>query len=157
MFLAGKIYEGRQERKSKMFSYKRRAQYHETDQMGIIHHANYVKWMEEARVRFMDVLGLGYREMESLGIQSPVADVSLSYKKSVCFDDEVEVRISIKKYNSMVLELGYEFTDLTSGTFCTEASSRHCFVKDGKLISLKKVLPELDKRIRENMERSERC
>ena len=140
-----------------MFSYKRRAQYHETDQMGIIHHANYVKWMEEARVRFMDVLGLGYREMESLGIQSPVADVSLSYKKSVCFDDEVEVRISIKKYNSMVLELGYEFTDLTSGTFCTEASSRHCFVKDGKLISLKKVLPELDKRIRENMEISERC
>ena len=109
-----------------MFVYKRRAQYHETDQMGIIHHANYV-------------------------------NVSLSYKKSVCFDDEVEVRISIKKYNSMVLELGYEFTDLTSGTFCTEASSRHCFVKDGKLISLKKVLPELDKRIRENMEGSERC
>ena len=42
-----------------MFVYKRRAQYHETDQMGIIHHSNYVKWMEEARVRFMDLLGLG--------------------------------------------------------------------------------------------------
>ena len=51
-----------------MFVYKRRAQYHETDQMGIIHHSNYVKWMEEARVRFMDVLGLGYREMEEQGV-----------------------------------------------------------------------------------------
>ena len=60
-----------------MFVYKRRAQYHETDQMGIIHHSNYVKWMEEARVRFMDVLGLGYREMEEQGIQSPVAGISV--------------------------------------------------------------------------------
>ena len=40
-----------------MFTYRRRAQYHETDQMGIIHHANYVKWMEEARIRYMEELG----------------------------------------------------------------------------------------------------
>ena len=47
-----------------MFTYGRKAQYHETDQMGVIHHASYVKWMEEARVAFMDALGCGYEEIE---------------------------------------------------------------------------------------------
>ena len=75
-----------------MFVYKRRAQYHETDQMGIIHHSNYVKWMEEARVRFIDLPGLGYREMEEQGIQSPVAGLSGDYKKGFCFVDEAGIR-----------------------------------------------------------------
>lgn len=136
-----------------MFVYRRRAQYHETDQMGIIHHSNYVKWMEEARVRFMDVLGLGYREMEDRGVQSPVADISVSYKKSLRFDDEVEIHVFVTKYNGAVLELGYEFTKVDSGEICTKASSRHGFIKDGKLVSLKKVLPELDQKIREYVER----
>ena len=126
-----------------MFVYKRRAQYHETDQMGIIHHSNYVKWMEEARVRFMDVLGLGYREMEEQGVQSPVAGISVDYKKSFRFDDEAEIRVFVTKYNGAVLELGYEFVNVDSGEICTKASSRHGFIKDGKLVSLKKALPEL--------------
>ena len=53
--------------------YRRKAQYHETDQMGIIHHSNYVKWMEEARIDFMKELGFGYGEVEKRGIVSPVA------------------------------------------------------------------------------------
>lgn len=132
-----------------MFVYKRRAQYHETDQMGIIHHSNYVKWMEEARVCFMDVLGMGYREMEEQGIQSPVADLSVSYKRSFRFDDEAEIHVFVKKYTGAVLELGYEFRDAASGALCTEASSRHCFMKGGKLLSLRKAVPELDGKIRE--------
>lgn len=48
--------------------YRRKAQYHETDQMGIIHHSNYVKWMEEARIDFMKELGFGYGEVEKRGL-----------------------------------------------------------------------------------------
>ena len=51
--------------------YRRKAQYHETDQMGIIHHSNYVKWMEEARIDFMKEMGFGYGEVEKRGIVSP--------------------------------------------------------------------------------------
>ena len=47
--------------------YRRKAQYHETDQMGIIHHSNYVKWMEEARIDFMKEMGFGYGEVEKRG------------------------------------------------------------------------------------------
>ena len=74
--------------------YRRKAQYHETDQMGIIHHSNYVKWMEEARIDFMKEMGFGYGEVENRGIVSPVAGVSVSYKKRVLFDDMVEISVS---------------------------------------------------------------
>ena len=49
-----------------MFTYTRKAQYHETDKMGIIHHSNYVKWMEEARIAYMESLGYGFDKVESL-------------------------------------------------------------------------------------------
>ena len=127
-----------------MFTYHRKAQYHETDKMSIIHHSNYVKWMEETRVAFMDSLGYSFRRMEQTGIASPVVGITVDYKKPVEFDDDVEVRLSILKYSGAVLELGYEFFNVTKGEVCTTATSRHCFVKDGRIVSLKKVLPEFD-------------
>ena len=69
----------------KTYTYFRRAQYHETDQMGIIHHSNYIKWMEEARIDFMKEMGFGYGEVEKRGIVSPVAEVSTTYKKPVFY------------------------------------------------------------------------
>ncbi|MBR6199947.1 MAG: acyl-CoA thioesterase [Spirochaetales bacterium] len=127
-----------------MFTYHRKAQYHETDKMSIIHHSNYVKWMEETRVAFMDRLGYSFRRMEETGIASPVVGITVDYKKPVEFDDDVEVRLSILKYSGAVLELGYEFFNVTKGEVCTTATSKHCFVKDGRIVSLKKVLPEFD-------------
>ena len=127
--------------------YRRRAQYHETDQMGIIHHSNYVKWMEEARISYMDQMGFSYRKVEELGVISPVVNISVSYKKQVSFDNEIQIRVSVKKYNSISLEFNYEFFNASKNEICTIASSRHCFLKEGKLISLKKEIPDLDRAI----------
>ena len=128
-----------------MYIYKRKAQYHETDQMGIIHHSNYVKWMEEARVAFLDHVGLGYGKVEGLGIASPVVAISVEYKKPVLFCDEVEVRVKVQKYSGAVMEFSYELYNLTRGEICTRASSRHCFLKENIVVSLKRELPELDR------------
>jgi acyl-CoA thioester hydrolase len=117
--------------------------------MGIIHHSNYVKWMEEARVDFLKEIGMGYREIEEAGIASPVVSISVEYKKQVRFDDEILIEVSIEKYNGISFELAYEFTNLSEQEVCTVASSKHCFLKDGKLISLKRELPEFDTAIRE--------
>ncbi len=57
--------------------YEHHAKYYETDQMGIIHHSNYVKWMEEARLDLMDQIGLNYRQMEDMEIISPVLSISV--------------------------------------------------------------------------------
>ena len=126
------------------YTYYRKAQYHETDQMGIIHHSNYVKWMEEARIGYMNQMGFSYKRVEKMGIISPVVEISVAYKKQVSFDDEIQISVSIKKYNGISLEFNYQFFNITKNEICTTAYSRHCFLKNGKLISVKKEVPELD-------------
>lgn len=138
-----------------MFIYNRKAYYHETDQMGVIHHSNYIKWMEEARIEFMEAIGLGYDKVEAMGIVSPVTNISIDYKSPVKFTDEVEIRVSIAKYNGTVLEIAYEFFDVTTGKVSNRAHSKHCFTKGGRIISLKKEIPELDTALLENMDGAE--
>ena len=125
------------------FIYVKKAQYHETDQMGIIHHANYVKWMEEARLAYLEELGLGYRQVEEEQVFSPVAGVGVSYKAPVHFADEVEISVCVKTYTSVKLELAYRFFNKNTAQLCATASSLHCFIKNGKIISLKKEMPVL--------------
>ncbi len=134
-----------------MYTYRRKAQYHETDRMGIIHHSNYVKWMEEARIEFMDSIGLSYREMEDMGVASPVVSLSVDYKKQVEFGDKIEIRLSVNEYNGAVLEFEYEFYNVSKDEVCTRATSRHCFIHDDRIVSLKKELPRLDADIRQQM------
>lgn len=127
-----------------MFRYTRKAQYHETDKMGIIHHSNYVKWMEEARIAFMESLGFGYDKVEELGIYSPVAGISVSYKNPVNFNDTVEIEVSITRYSGVIQEISYTFTDVTTGELAATATSKHCYLKEGKVINLRHAIPELD-------------
>ena len=121
-----------------MITYERRAFYHETDQMGVIHHSNYFRWLEEARVYFLDQLGLSYKHMEEIGIISPVVSIAANYKKPVKFDDTVLIFIKISKYNGIKLELEYEIRDKFSNDLMVSASSSHCFIKNESIISLKR-------------------
>lgn len=130
----------------KMNAYEHQAQYYETDQMGIIHHSNYIRWMESARIWWMQQSGVDYGGMEQRGIISPVLEVSCQYKSKVRFGDIVLIEPKIEKYNGVKLELSYRITDKESGELRTIGSSKHCFLdRSGKPVSLKKVCPEYDK------------
>ena len=136
-----------------MVPYVRKAHYHETDQMGIIHHANYIHWMEEARVDFMDQMGFGYGRMEEEGIISPVLSVSCEYKSMTRFGDEVEITISVRRYTGVRMELHYEIRDRATGALRVEADSSHCFLnREGKPVSLKRADPKCDALFRQAME-----
>ena len=63
--------------------YKHTVQYYETDKMGITHHSNYIRWMEEARVDFLNKIGWGFDRLEDLGMISPVTEVECKYKLSL--------------------------------------------------------------------------
>jgi len=132
-----------------MFTYTRKAHYHETDQMGVIHHANYPKWMEEARVALLDEMGLSYRAMEESGIVSPVVSLSIEFKRPARFDDELEVQLQITRYTGVRMEVAYTFFNRTSGELCATAASAHCFMKAGRIISLQKAMPAAHKRLLE--------
>ena len=138
-----------------MFTYTRKAQYHETDRMGVIHHSNFIKWMEEARIAYMDSLGFGYARVEDLGILSPVAGLSISYKDPVHFDDTVEISVSITRYSGVVQEVSYSIFNRTTGKLAAEATSKHCYIRDGKIVNLKHELPELDSLFSAELVRSE--
>ena len=129
----------------KLRAYDHHAKYYETDQMGIIHLSNYVKWMEEARMDLMDQMGLSYKQMEEMEIISPVLSIAVEYHSMVHFDDTVVIQTKLVKYNGIKMEVEYVMTDKETGELRTTARSSHCFLnRSGKPISLKRSYPELD-------------
>ncbi|SRR5574340_964603 len=86
-----------------------RVRYAETDQMGVVHHANYLIWMEAARVEFSKACGFNYREMEERdGVLMVVAEARCRYAHPARFDDEVVVRIWIEEAHARMVRFGYE-------------------------------------------------
>lgn len=139
-----------------MVCYEHQAQYYETDQMGIIHHSNYIRWFESARIWYMEQIGVNYKDMEAMGIISPVLEVNCAYKSMVHFGDVVEVFPKVEKYNGVRLELSYTIRDKQSREIRTLGGSKHCFLnREGKPLSLKKACPAFDAAFRSAMDAQE--
>ena len=135
--------------------YLHRAQYYETDQMGIIHHSNYIRWMEEARMNYLSSIGFPMEAIEQKGIVSPVVSVQCRYKKPCRLNEVIAISVRVKAYNGVKLVLEYEMHEQESGELRTIGTSEHCFTnKEGEVIALKRVYPELDQMLRKgNIER----
>ena len=127
-----------------MIPYIHTAQYYETDRMGIIHHSNYIRWMEEARIDFLRQQGISYGDLESSGLVSPIFEVNCRFRRMVRFEDKVAIAVRVIKYTGVKLILSYTMTNEATGEICAEGESTSCFMNSqGKLISLKKEFPEL--------------
>lgn len=134
--------------------YEHIVQYYETDQMKVAHHSNYIRWFEEARVDAFEQIGLGYKECEENGIMSPVTSVTAKYKTSAEFYDTVVISIRFTKYTGVRLCIEYEVRDKATGAVRCTGQSEHCFVSssEGKIISVARSYPELDRVLREYVE-----
>lgn len=125
--------------------YIRKVHYHETDKMGITHHSNYVRWMEEARVDFLDQIGCSYARLEQEGIISPVIGIECQYKQSTTFDDTIRIRVEVAAYKGVRLRFAYTMTNDKTGALVCTAVSSHCFLNaQNRPIALKKQFPKLD-------------
>ena len=125
-------------------NYIHQAQYYETDQMGIIHHSNYIRWMEEARIAYMDELGFPYKKVEEAGIISPVLSVQCDYKAMTYFGDRVCIDVKLSSFRGVKYEISYEMRDEKTGELRASATSAHCDLgKNGRPSTIKKELPEL--------------
>ena len=132
--------------------YEHKVQYYETDMMGIVHHSNYIRWFEEARVEFLKDLGFSYKEMEARGVISPILYVACSYKSSSSFDDIIKVRIRIEKLGAYKLYLKYELFNSESGVILVLGETQQGFLDlEGKPVSLKKTEPALYKALEERV------
>ena len=136
-----------------MEKYIHKVNYYETDKMGIVHHSNHIKWMEEARVDFLDQIGLSFRRMEDLGIFSPVLSVECEYKTPAFFGDRIAVAVGIEEYKGLRLVVKYIMTSAESGEIVAEGRTKHCFVDAaGKPIALRKSFPEINAILKEAAE-----
>jgi len=124
-----------------MSNYKHTIQYYETDKMGITHHSNYIRFMEEARIHFLKEAGWPYDKLEEEGVISPVVGVTCDYKKTTTFPDELEIVVVVLEVSPVKFRLGYTMT-VSEKIVCT-ATSTHCLLsKDGRPISIPKQYPE---------------
>ncbi len=125
-----------------MKPYRRQVQYYETDQMGVVHHANYLHWMEEARIDYMAQMGFPYAEMEKRGVLSPVKAIACEYKKPCAFGDTVSVEVRAEAFNGVVLVLAYSIR-LADGGEAAAARSEHVFLnREGRFVRLRREMPD---------------
>ena len=134
------------------YIYKRRVNYYETDAMKVVHHSNYIRFLEEARIGFMDEVNLPYKKVEDEGILIPVVGVNCTYKNPAKFDDCLEIKVKIKEYTGVKLIMGYEITKSDTHEVVLIGETKHCFTNnDMKPISLKRLKPEMHEILEKSM------
>lgn len=94
----------------KSFEHKIRVEYHHTDQMGVVHHSNYVKFFEAARTEWLRAIGLTYAEMERRGVMMPIVEVNVKYKHPALYDELITVRAIVDEMPMARMVFRYEIT-----------------------------------------------
>ena len=134
--------------------YERTPFYYETDQMKIVHHSNYIRWFEEARIHYLDAVGMRFADQEATGIVCPVLTVSAKYIKMVRFGDTVEIVTRLSLYNGLRYGFTYEVRDKATGELYCTGESTHCFLSpEGQPMRVKKEYPEMDRVLTEYLEK----
>lgn len=124
--------------------YTRKVFYYETDQMGIVHHSNYIRWFEEARIEWLEQMNYPYSRMEKEGIISPVLGVECNYVSMVHFGDTVIVDVKVDEFKAIKYSFTYEIRDAVTNEVRCTGKTRHCFLdKTGKPLLIKKQFPDL--------------
>ena len=105
----------------KSFTTQIRVEYHHTDQMGIVHHSNYIKFFEVARTEWLRAIGLTYAEMERRGVMMPLVEVNVKYRQPAYYDELISVTAMVEELPMARMVFKYEIhgedgRDIASGS-----------------------------------------
>ena len=126
--------------------YEHRVSYYETDQMGIVHHSNYIRWFEDARVDFLEQVGFSYKKMEDMGVMIIVLGASCEYKNPARFGDRIVVIPKITEFNGFKMTVSYRVINKEDGSLLAIGETKHCFTDLSlKPVRTKKDYPEIYK------------
>ena len=124
--------------------YERKINYYETDAMQIVHHSNYIRYMEESRTYSLAKVVLPYSKMEEEGVLIPVLGVNCQYKHPARYEDVILVDVKVKEYTGVKIIMEYEITNKETGELILTGETKHCFTDANlKPISLKKARPDM--------------
>jgi acyl-CoA thioester hydrolase len=135
-----------------------RVRYAETDQMGVVYHANYLIWMEIGRVELVRSIGLNYKHVEdNEGLLLSVIEVACRYIAPARYDEEIAVTTAIVKANSRSIEFAYSIANCDTDRVLATGSSRHmwlnremrsCRIPDRYLAIISASVPEHEQEFR---------
>lgn len=118
--------------------------YADTDMMGVIYHANYIKWLELGRTKLIEDIGYDYMEMEKAGYYAPVYNLEITYEKPVKLGDRVFVKTWVDVNQG--LRTVYGFQIVNGEEVCAKGTTTHIVVKKEhdkfKPVQFKKAFPE---------------
>lgn len=124
--------------------YLHRVQYYETDGMRIVHHSNYIRWFEEARMFGMEEDGFGYDKLEERGIIIPCLSVECDYKAAVRFGSIVKIFCEVESFNGLRFTIRYIVTSEDGSILHATGRSTHCFLgMDMRPVNVKKHAPDI--------------
>jgi acyl-CoA thioester hydrolase len=114
-----------------------RVRYSETDQMGIVYHANYLVWCEIGRTEFIRTLGVSYADMERAGVSLAVSDLSVRYHAAARYDNMVRVQTTLSEVRSRMMTFDYQCSNAESGQrFATARTTLVSLDRSGRPLSL---------------------
>jgi acyl-CoA thioester hydrolase len=118
-----------------------RVRYAETDQMGVVYHANYLIWCEIGRTDFIRALGTPYAQLERDGVLLAVSEAALRYHASARYDDPIRVFTHLRSARSRSLTFSYRIVNADSGALLVSASTELVSISaSGRVISLPPVV-----------------
>lgn len=124
--------------------YERTINYYETDKMGVVHHSNYIRFLEEARCKMLEDVGYSYKRIEDEGLMIPVLEVNCKYKYHVTAFDTILIDLKVTEFNGVKLKVKYIVTNKANGNLVMEAETKHCFTNSElRPINTKKEHEEL--------------
>lgn len=124
--------------------YLHEVQYYETDGMRIVHHSNYIRWFEEARLAALKKDGMDYDRMEEEGIIIPVLSASCEYKMAVHYGETVKIYSEIDSFNGLRFGVRYQIYDMEEKVLHATGTTTHCFLdRNMKPMNVKRHAPEV--------------
>ena len=137
------------------YIYERKINYYETDRMAVVHHSNYIRYLEEARVEWLEALNMPFGLLEENKITILVLGVNCTYKHHVTFGDTILIKTYAKEYTGVRMTIGYEITDKKNGNIVLTGETKHCFTDSNlKPINLKKHNPEFHEKFLNLLEKN---
>ena len=128
------------------FTYKRIINYYETDKMGVVHHSNYIRFLEESRSKWMRQLGIPMEYLEENGYTIPTLEVNCQYKYHVTSGDTILITPRISEYNGVRMTVTYDVIEEKTGEVVIEAWTKHCFTnRELRPVNMKKKNEKINK------------
>lgn len=132
--------------------YIHNVKYYETDQMAIVHHSNYIRWFEEARIDWMNQIGVNFVEVEQRGMVVPVVSVASHYKTMTHFGEDVKILVKLVFYNGIRFKFEYEVRDVATDELHNVGESEHCVLDTaGRVVNLRRKAPDLHEKFADQL------